>query len=423
MAETNIASGSSLAVKHYSAALFANTLKATTAMDNLIGPVEPTSAMQKVAGQTNPGMPVVRIDNLMKNAGDVVSLDLVDTISGEPLMGDVNREGRGTPLAFSSMEIKIDLSSKVVDAGGSMSQQRTKHQLREIALAQLSGYFPRLTAQTSLVHLAGARGSQTGTDWTIPLQSASNFASIMVNTVKAPTYNRHFVVNGSGLTAGGQQLGSIVSTDALKLAHLDLLRKKLDDMDQPLQPVKLNGDRAADTSKMWVFLATPNQYSILLTEGSLRAFQQNAVNRAAYLDTRHPLFAGEVGMWNGILVIKNERAVRFAPSESTKIITSANAATATETDQTVNASLTAGYVVERGLLLGAQALGIAYGKTKVSGMQFGWKEHWYNFESNLEVMGEKVCGHMKTRFSIDDGTGSKVPTDFGVIAVDSAVPL
>jgi hypothetical protein len=25
--------------------------------------------------------------------------------------------------------------------------------------------------------------------------------------------------------------------------------------------------------------------------------------------------------------------------------------------------------------------------------------------------------------SIDDGTGSKVPTDFGVIAVDSAVPL
>ena len=108
-------------------------------------------------------------------------------------------------------------------------------------------------------------------------------------------------------------------------------------MDQPLQSVKLAGDRAAQTSKMWVFLATPNQYSVLLTEGSLRAFQQNAVNRAAYLDTRHPLFAGEVGMWNGILVIKNERAIRFLPGESTKIVTAGNAATATETDQTVNA--------------------------------------------------------------------------------------
>ena len=148
-------------------------------------------------------MPLVRIDNLMKGAGDAVSLDLVDTIGGEPLMGDVNREGRGSALSFSSMEIKIDLSSKVIDAGGSMSQQRTKHQLREIALAQLSGYFPRLSAQTALVHLAGARGSQTGSDWVIPLQSATNFSSVMVNPVKAPTYNRHYVVNGANLTQGG----------------------------------------------------------------------------------------------------------------------------------------------------------------------------------------------------------------------------
>lgn len=423
MAETNVSSGSSIAVKHYSAALFANTLKGASAMENLMGPVEPTAAMEKIAGQTQPGMPIVRIDNLMKNAGDIVTLDLVDTVSGEPLMGDVNREGKGSTLSFSSMEIKIDLASKVIDAGGSMSQQRTKHNLREIALAQLSGYFPRLDTQESLVHLAGARGSQTGTDWAVPLQSASNFANIMVNPVKAPTYNRHFVVNGAALTAGGQQLASVASGDLLKLSHLDLLRKRLDDMDQPLQSVKMIGDRASQTSKMWVFLATPNQYSVLLTEGSLRAFQQNAVNRAAYLDTKHPLFAGEVGMWNGILVIKNERAIRFLPSETTKIVTAANAATATETDQAVNAGLTAGYAVERGLLLGAQALGCAYGKTKISGMQFGWKEHWYNFESNLEVMGEKVCGKSKVRMSIDDGTGTKVPTDFGVIAVDSVVPL
>ena len=174
---------------------------------------------------------------------------------------------------------------------------------------------------------------------------------------------------------------------------------------------------------MWVFLASPNQYSVLLQEGSLRAFQQNAVNRSSYFDSRHPLFAGEVGMWNGILVIKNDRAIRFLPAETTKIITAGNAATATETDQAIAAGLTAGYAVERGLLLGAQALGVAYGHTKVSGMQYGWKEHWYNFESALEIMGERMCGKMKLRFNVDDGTGAKIPTDFGVIAVDSAVPL
>jgi N4-gp56 family major capsid protein len=422
MAETNVASGSSIAIKHYSAALFANTLKGTDAMSHLTGAVD-TSALEKMAGQTAPGMPIVRLDNLMKAPGDVLSLDLFDTISGEPLMGDVNREGKGDTLSFSSMEIKINISSKVIDAGGTMSQQRTKHQLREIALAQLSGFFPRLDTQESLVHLAGARGSQTGTDWTIPIQSATTFSDIMVNAVKAPTYNRHFVVNGASLTPGGQQLASVVSTDALKLSHLDEIRRRIDDMDQPLQSVKLEGDKAASTSKMWVLLATPNQYSQLLTEGSLRAFQQNAVNRAAYFDSKHPLFAGEVGMWNGILVIKLERAIRFAISESTQIITAANAATATETSQAVNASLTAGYAVERGLLLGAQALGVAYGKTKVSGIQFGWKEHWSNFGSNLELMGEKVCGKAKTRFAVRDSTGSQVPTDFGVIAIDSVVKL
>src|SRR5687768_18481657 len=101
------------------------------------------------------------------------------------------------------------------------------------------------------------------------------------------------------------------------------------------------------------------------------------------------------------------------PSESTLHVSAANAATATETGVQINPSLTAGYAVERGLLLGAQALGVAYGKTKVSGMQFGWKEHWYNFESNLEVMGEKVCGKAKIRLAVDDGTGSKVPTEIG----------
>src|SRR6185437_3237444 len=100
------------------------------------------------------------------------------------------------------------------------------------------------------------------------------------------------------------------------------------------------------------------QYSQLLTEGSLRAFQQNAVNRAAYLDRKHPLFAGEFGMWNGILGIKNDRAIRFMPGDSTQMITSGNAATHPDCDQTVNGPPAAGYAAARGLLLGAQALGI-----------------------------------------------------------------
>src|SRR6188472_1277141 len=126
MAETNVASGSSLAIKHYSAALFANTLKGATAMENLVGPVEPSAAMQNIAGQTQPGMPLVRIDNLMKGAGDAVSLDLVDTIGGEPLMGDLQpgRPRHGTLFLFNGNQVQS--FGQVIEGGGSMSQQRTK---------------------------------------------------------------------------------------------------------------------------------------------------------------------------------------------------------------------------------------------------------------------------------------------------------
>jgi len=423
MSQTNVTSGSALAIKLYSARLFSNTLRNSREMAMLSGPMSDIDSLNKMKGQTSPGMPFVRIDDLKKTKGDTISVDLFDTVGGKPLMGDVNREGKGEKLVSSSMDIKIDLASKVVDGGGEMTQQRTKHELREIALSQLAGYMPRLDAQTSLVHAAGARGSQTGNDWVVPLQTDADFNAIVVNAVKAPSYNRHYVVNGANLTKGGQQLGSITSTDAFKLAHVDQLRNIIDDLEFTLQSVKLTGDPAADDSQMWVFLASPNMYSQLLTEGSLRAFQQNAVNRGAYMDKRHPLFAGEVGLWNGILVKKTSRAIRFAISESTNIITSANSATATETTQAVNAGLTAGYAVERGILLGAQALGCAYGKTKSSGAQYGWKEHWYNFESNLEVLGEVMGGKAKIRFGIDDGTGVKVPTDFGIIVVDAAVKL
>lgn len=422
MAQTNIPALSPLAVKRFSASLFANTLRGTTVMDNLMGKINPSMSMKKLAGQTSPGMPIVRIDDLSSQAGDLVTVDLVDTLTGKPLMGDVNREGMGDKLVFSTMEVQINLSSKVIDAGGTMSQKRTVHKLREIALAQLNGYFPRLYAQTCLTHLSGARGFQTGVDWVIPLATDPDFGDIVINTIKAPTYSRHYVVDGTGLTKGGLQLESIVSTDALKLIHFDALRNILDDLDLPLQSVQMQGDNAAMSSKMWVFLASPSQYSLLLTEGALRAFQSNAVNRAAYFDRRHPLFAGEVGMWNGILVIKNDRAIRFGISAAYNYVAVADAATATETASAINGSLGAGFVVERGILLGAQALACAFGRTEVSGMQYGWRENLYNFQSNREFMGEVMSGHSKTRFKIDDGTGVKIPTDFGVIAVDSAVP-
>jgi N4-gp56 family major capsid protein len=427
--QTNVATGSAQSALIYGAALFAQTQKKAGTFRNMVGP-KPTAA--EVDGklskqQSAPGMPIVEIMDLTKTAGDAARMDCIDIATAKPIMGDRNAEGRGTPMSFSNMDVKIDQWTFPVNAGGRMSQQRTVHDLRKLARSQAVGLASRYFEQRTLVHLAGARGQINTSDWVIPLQFASgassggdaDFADIMVNSVLAPTYNRHYVVNGTGLTQGGQQLASIASTDDLTLDHIDQLRNIIDNLDLTLQPIKIADDPAADDEPMWCMLCPPNVYSQLLTSGALRSFQQHAINRASF-GSKHPLFRGEVGMWNGILVKKMSRAVRFMPSDYTNIVTAANAATATETAQQINAGLTAGYGVERCILMGAQALACAYGKDAASGTHYSWAEKLHNFEREPEFAVFGVEGSTKVRFKAPDSNGVKVPTDHGVIVVDVA---
>lgn len=419
--QTSVASTSPLALKLMSVALFAQTQKQPGFSRVLTGPA-PTdeSAKKKLRGQTSPDMPVVRVTDLSKTAGDKISVDMFGTIGGKPIVGDADAEGTGAALANASMDVEIDLLTKVVDVGGKMTQQRTRHDLRSIAMANLVSYFARLDDQLTLVHLAGARGSEDNTDWVVPLASDADFGAICVNDVKAPTYDRHFVVDGSSLAQGGVNLGSLETTDFMTLDHIDGLRTLLDEMVFPLQPVKIADDPAAADEPMWVMYLSPRQYSKLLTNSSatgIRAFQQNAWNRASY-GSKHPLFKGEVGMWNGILVKKATRAIRFASGSSAKIVTAANAANATETTQAISANITAAYAVDRALLLGGQALANVYGRNQGSDYHTNWMENPYNFGRALEVAGDTMGGKAKLRFKMNN-----VTTDHGVIVLDSVVQL
>lgn len=423
---TQIPTGSALANKIFGAALFAAQLRKPTMSGNLTGPApKQASAEAKMKGQSSADMPIVEVKSLEEGAGEKVSIDLFNIVGGKPTMGDKKVEGRGSPLTSDSMDVKINQYRKAVSCGGEMTRKRTVHGLRGIGMAALLSYFPRLRDQLNLVHLAGARGTQEGLDWVVPLSSDADYADILVNPVLAPSYNRHFVADAGTLIQGGAQLASIDSTDVLKLEHLDALRAYIDDLEFPLQPVKIADDPAGDDEPLYVFLASPRQYSSLLTNTSgavLRTFQQNAVTRAGY-GSKHPLFRGEVGIWNGILVKKATRAIRFVASTVVPHITSANEATATETNVTVNAALGAGKAVDRGILLGAQALACVYGKHHKSGFYFNWSEKELDHGNEIEIAAAAMVGHSKVRFDIPNSAGTAIPTDHGVIVLDTAVSL
>jgi N4-gp56 family major capsid protein len=426
MAQTTVPAGSALARKLYSVALFAQTQKSPGFTKNLTGPAPKAGdAEAKLKAQTSADMPIVRVTDLSKTAGDTISVDAFNVVGGKPLMGDTNAEGRGEALSSSSMDVSLDLMTKGLDVGGKMAQQRTVHDLRSIGMAQLVSYFSRVQDQLSLVHMAGARGNQTGNDWIVPLASDADFASICVNTVRAPTFNRHYVVDGAGLVQGGVNVtdGTIATTDLFKLSHIDAIRTLIDEMEFPLQPVKVADDPAAADEPMYVLYVTPRQWSSLLAETSgIRSFQQNAWNRASY-GSKHPLFKGEVGMWNGILVKKMNRSIRFMEGDAYRYVAAADAATATETAGTVNFTGTVTtHAIDRAVLLGGQALASVYGRNKSSDYYFSWYERPYNFERSLEIAGDVMGGFSKLRFNYDVA-GTPTPTDNGVMVIDSAVTL
>lgn len=426
MAGTSVASGSNLALTQYSTAVTAQIVRAPGNLNAMTGPAPTQSdAEANIKQQTSPDAPFVRITDLSTDPkGDKVTVDAFNVVGGKPIMGDRNAEGMGKPLSSSSFDMKIDLATFNVDAGGKMSRQRTRHELRRIARAAVAGYFPRLIWQRAMIHLYGARGLQAGSSWDIPLDTDVDFADIMINPLRAPTYNRHLVINGTGFTKGGQQLGSIASTDKWKLSNLDNLAALLDTLDTKLPSPKFAGDeQAVDSPLKGVLLLSPGNYNDLITDMSsgnnLRNFQSLVEQRQRYAkDTA--IFKGEVGIWRGILVKKVDHSIQFNAGSSVKYVAAADKLTATESTATV-AAIGAGNKVERAVLLGAQALARAEGASN-SGVQAAIIENTYNAGRNYEYLGEFMGGEAKFRLKYANEAGDPEWTE-NVFVIDAATPV
>lgn len=421
---TTIPYGSDLALKAQAVGLFTATMQRTSVLNRLVGEFpKQADAESKLKCQTSNDYPIVRNMDLTRMAGDEITFDLVNQVNGKPIMGGRYAEGRGQSMTLSQDKLRINQTRMPINAGDTMTQQRTPHQLRKLARAAGYGYMQRLEDQLSLVHMAGSRGFHNNIEWVVPLASDADFSDIVVNSIKAPTYNRHFLAAGNYIehvNASGSEIG-IASGDVLSFSVVDALRAHLDSMPLPLQPIKFKGDEAAGDSPIWVLLVSPQQYASFIQTTNFRTFQAQAMQRAA-IAGNNPLFRGEAGLWNGILIVKMPKPIRFYSGNAINWCASATSETETTTDL-VPASFGTTYAVDRALLVGAQALGEAQGKHRKSGIPYFWSEKELDHGDKLEVLAGMINGRGKIRFDIDHGADGVQPTDFGVIALDTVVRL
>jgi len=434
MSGFNVPIGSALAAKYFSAAVFAGVQSSPGFMNLLRGDApQMGDAASKLKGQTSPSYPIVQVTDLSQSAGDRISVDLFNIFTGKPVMGDRRIEGKGMNATTSSQDVWINRSRGMSDTGGKMIQKRTRHNLRTVVQAGLTGWAQRLEDQRCLVALAGARGSQSTADWVVPLQSDPDFMDIMVNGVQAPTNNRHFFGSLSSTTSTygaaakwsdvvnyGITTAAAASNFMLSLSDIDAIGALIKESNVPLQHIMLKDDPYGWNSPLWVMFVTQRQWALMkkISASLWQTALQYAIKR--FDGQRHPLFMGDSIMWNGILVKPIERyAIRFNPGDSVQECqnSSSTTETATNVPTTFGANQATNSNWDRAILVGAQALIKAYGNEESSMYHYGWNEELVDHKSAVEISLSMMEGTAKTRFTIN-GT----PTDHGVMVIDSYAP-
>jgi N4-gp56 family major capsid protein len=423
--KTFAAYGDATNMVQQAAGLFATHMSRNSMFNRLTGkmPKGEDGAAATVRKQTSNHLPIVTTQDLSKGSGDEVEFHLLNPVGAKPIMGSAYAEGKGVGMKLSEDRLRVNQARFPVSLGDSMTAIRSPVDFRRLGRPVAQSLMDRYVDQSLLVHMAGARGFHDNIEWVVPTTADADFASIMVNTVKAPTKNRHFLADATdgikafALSGADADLGT---TDLFSIATVDAMRTVMDQMVLPPPIVKIEGDDMAEDSPLRIWLMSPAQYNLFAANATFRNYQAAAFARASNAKS-HPIFKGDAALWNNFLFLKMPRPIRFYAGDVIKYC--ASATTETESDALAAAALSTTFAIDRSIILGGQAVAQALAASKASqgGIPFFWSEKELDHGDKVELLIGAIRGVSKIRFAVNNGNASEF-TDYGVTIVDSVVP-
>jgi N4-gp56 family major capsid protein len=421
--KTHAAYGDKTNMVQQAVGLFATHMQRNSTLARLTGkmPTGIAGATATLRKQTTQHMPIVTCQDLSKGNGDEVIFNLLNPVGAKPIMGSRYAEGRGTGLSITEDRLRVNQARFPLDLGDAMTTIRSPVEFRALGRPVAQNLMDRYVDQSLLVHMAGARGFHNNIEWVVPTTADADFADIMVNPVLAPSKNRHYLAKSSSVQLFNINAGEvdIATTDIFKMDTVDAMRTVLDQIPLPPPIVKFEGDKAADDSPLRVWMMSPAQYNKFAADPAFRTFQASALARASQAGA-HPLFLGEAGLWNGFLLIKMPRPIRFYSGDAVNYC--ASHTSETESSVLVPASFGTTFAIDRSIILGGQAIAQALAASDKSGIPFFWSEKELDHGDKLELLIGAIRGVSKIRFEVDTG-GGKQFTDNGTVIVDTAVPI
>jgi N4-gp56 family major capsid protein len=325
-------------------------------------------------------LPIQRIDDLERGAGDEVTVDLLMPMSMEPIIGDETLDGKEQPLKYFTDRLRIDQVRGGADLGSRMTKKRTLRNIRQDAKRAATDWWKRLMDELLFIYLSGARGVGGGFVWS-PTNPFFN-----VNTLTAPDA-MHQMYGGSATTKL-----TVTNADGMSLRVIDKAVAKADTM---------GGDATDELSMVPISIDGGDHYVMLMHTFQADALRQGT-NAGQWLDiqkaaagaegAKNPIFTGSLGMYNDVILHKHRNVIRFS-------------------DYGAGSNLPAA----RALFLGAQAALLAYGDNE-SGSRYKWTEELKDHENSVAIGTHAIMGVKKSTYKSKDGS---VTRDFGVIAVDT----
>lgn len=386
------------------------------AINFMMGNPSSVIASGNAKAQSNRGAPVTLIRDLSKNTGgDTVEMSLTHRLVGRPTMDNDYLEGKEELTTRSTYQIKIGLYRKAVGSGGSMDQQRRTYNLVKLGRVELKDYYPRLKSELMWYHLAGARGKYMADDMILPPmeptdpQADAELAPTYVNPLLAPTYNRHFYAGGAD-SIDGSVTTELTTASQLDEETIERIAVELKEMSSPPRASQLTMQKTQAESDPFYFLFVTSRQMADFKRTATRYLEwvQNAKARVAGFN--HPLFNSSGFMVENIYVTEYFCPIRWYEGDLVPV--SNNDAAATVSMQQVPPGVT----VDRAILVGAQALGMAIGAT-APGRTFGMHKEEYDHGDKTRQSIKWMAGLKKVRFQNRQGWNY----DYGTITLDTAV--
>lgn len=273
MSDTQIATGHDITAEQFAAETFREYL------DQLV--------ITKYMGTDQNAMVHVRED-LTKNKGDAVTINLTYALDGEGVEGEADLEGSEEAMSFYGQRIVLNEYSNAVRDSGNLTKQRSPFGLLAEFRPALVNWLAQKTEKLFFEQASGIAGTAYG--------SASESDK---DTWLAANSDRVLFGAAVSNNAGNDHdtcLATIDSTSDTMVTTQISLAKRLAQLASPkIRPIRIEGGL-----EFFVLFAHP--YCVRDLKAS-DAFQ-NAERYAMPRGVSNPLFTGAVGYWDGVLVVE-----------------------------------------------------------------------------------------------------------------------